>query len=53
MRLGPHFLDAGLDAQQVAVAAGTPEAAPGLHDGQAEPLRDVLEGLLGRQAAGP
>ena len=33
--------------------AGAPEAAPGLHDGQAEALRDIFEGLLGGQAAGP
>ena len=35
------------------VETGAPEAAPGLDDGQAEALRDIFEGLLGRQAAGP
>ena len=33
--------------------AGTPEAAPGLDDGQAEALLNIFEGLVRRQAAGP
>jgi hypothetical protein len=50
---GPQFLDAGFDAQQIPIETGAAKAAPGLDDGQAKALRDVFEGGLGGQAAGP
>ncbi len=50
---GADFLNAGVDAEQVAVAAGTAEPGPGLGDGEAKALGGVPEGFLGRQARGP
>src|SRR5208283_5391473 len=50
---GPDLLDPGLEAQQLAVAGRAPEAAPSLHNGQAEAFPEVLEGLFGLEAAGP